>query len=138
MTVPVVIVVVVLAVLCRVACEAGSSGSGTCRFSIGCNACGSLIICSLEGWVSTSLSSSLDVLPCSVENIVEYIDSLSGSHSGLYCSRSALAGSKLSLEYNTGGNIVLLSSGARNGVFLGIAPDLVVTIVLIISGKACK
>ena len=60
-TVPVVIVVVVLAVLCRVACEAGSSGSGTCRFSIGSNACGSLVICSLEGWVCSSLGSSLDV-----------------------------------------------------------------------------
>ena len=60
-TVPVVVIYVVFAVLWRVACEAGSSGSGTCRFSIGGNACGSLIICSLEGWVSTSLSSSLYV-----------------------------------------------------------------------------
>ena len=61
-TVPVVIVVVVLAVLLwRVAGKSCSSGSGTCRFSISSNACGSLVICSLEGWVCTSLGSSLDV-----------------------------------------------------------------------------
>ena len=69
---------------------------------------------------------------------VEYIDSLSSSHSGLYCIRSGLTGSKFTLEYNTGGNIVLLSVDSRDGVFLGIAPDLVVAIVVVISGKACK
>ena len=60
-TVPVVIVVVVLAILCRVTCEPCSSGSSTCRFSIGCNACGSLIICSLECCIGTCLSSCLDI-----------------------------------------------------------------------------
>ena len=61
-TVPVVIIIVVLAVLlCRVSCEAGSSGSCTCRVSIGNNACGSLIVSSLEGSIFTGFGSSLDV-----------------------------------------------------------------------------
>ena len=136
--VPVVVIGVVLATIGGVTGEAGSSGGGCGRFNICFKTCGSLIVGGLEVGIVTSLGCSLHVSPGSVELVVEDIYPLSGSKSGLYICTSGLAGSDFCLEYDACADIVLLSVDSRKGVLLCIALDLVVAVIVVVSGKARK
>ena len=137
--VPVVVISVVLAINGGVTGEAGSSGSNGSRVSsFSGNACSSLVVGGLEVCIGTCNSCSLHVSPGSVELVVEDIYPISGSKGGLYFCTCGLAGSDFSLEYDACADIVLLGVDRRNGVLLCIAPDLVVVVIVVVSGEAGK